>query len=250
MSSFRKPLIFSPFPNVIAAESTRHGGVSSPPYHSLNLGIFTDDSKADIAENRKRFFNLLQISQEKVAWSFQCHGDKILKVDHPVHADGYDALITNQPDIYLSVTIADCTPVLIYDPSSQSLAAIHAGWKGSVAGIVRKTIQAMIHHYQAKPENCHAFIGTCIDGRSYEVGWEVADLFPSAHKIWNKDRGKFTVDLKVANKTQLLEMGIPDSQIEISPFSTYIDNEDFFSHRKEKGITGRMLAIIGQRKIV
>ena len=126
---FRKPQIFDGFPEITSAESTRSYG---------NLGLFTQDEKKAVSSNRKKFFADLGFTEQQVAHSYQCHSDKILVVTSPIVAEGYDALITNQSDVYLSVTVADCTPILIYDPPTGSLAAIHAGWRGTVDGIVEK----------------------------------------------------------------------------------------------------------------
>jgi copper oxidase (laccase) domain-containing protein len=105
----------------------------------------------------------------------------------------------------------------------------------------------MYKKYDSKPSDCFAWVGTCIDPDSYEVDADVGDHFPDAHKRWDTARKKFFIDLKGANKAQLLESGLPEQQIAISPYSTYLHNEHFFSHRKEKGKTGRMLALIGMK---
>ncbi len=234
---YRKPKIFDAYPEIIAAESTRKSG---------NLGLFTQDTKSAVIANRNHFFNSLGIKNSTIAHAHQCHSDKILLVEQPVAVEGYDALITNHSNIFLTITIADCTPVLIYHPPSGSLAAIHAGWRGTVASIAAKTIQKMIVQFRIVPEQCIAFIGTCIDQHSYEVGEEVAKHFAPAFKSEGEKQGKFYVDLKGANKNQLIQSGLQEKHIEISPYSTFIHNEEYFSYRKEKGQTGRMLAVIGR----
>jgi YfiH family protein len=242
---YRTPKIFSGYGNVIAAESTRHGGVSEAPYHSLNLGGATGDSPEKVMENNHRFFGALGVPFEHVAKSHQVHGAGILNVIQAGRFDGYDALITNQPEIQLAVTIADCTPILIYDPVSKAAAAIHAGWRGTVQQIVSKTIVQMQQHFGSAPANCLAYIGTCIDQCSFEVGQDVADHFNSSHKMWDAQKQKFFIDLKQANKDQLFNAGLSAEKIEVSTFSTVIHNDDYFSYRHENGLTGRMLATIG-----
>jgi len=242
---YRFPTIFQQFKVITAAESTRHGGVSIAPYTSLNLGLHTEDDPESIIENRKRFFTALNIDLPQVAYSHQIHSDQILNVENSGSYEGYDALITNRTKTFLSVTVADCTPVLIFDPHQKAVAAIHAGWRGTVAEIVRKTLMEMQTQFRTKPEHCFAYVGTCIDECSFEVDADVADHFATAYKRWDKERSKFFIDLKQANRQQLLDSGVPESQIEISSFSTFLNNEDYFSYRKEGGQSGRMLAVIG-----
>ncbi|HOY16553.1 MAG TPA: peptidoglycan editing factor PgeF [Haliscomenobacter sp.] len=247
-SSFLKPQIFASIPNLIAAESTRHGGVSQGAYASLNVGISTEDDPAAVEENRRIFFNSLGLESKQIASAYQVHGAEILKVETPGRAEGYDALISNVPHVFLTVTIADCTPILIADPHTRAVAAIHAGWRGTVAEIVRKTMLRLQEEYRVQPENCVAYIGTCIDECSFEVNADVADHFGGAYKRWDEALQKYFVDLKAANRAQLLQTGIPAAQIEVSPYSTVLHNADFFSYRQEKGITGRMLNLIGFAK--
>ena len=244
------PKIFQQFPELIAIESNRHGGISKSPYTSLNLGLFTEDNPENVQENRTRFFESLGIKTSRVAHSHQIHRDKILKVTRCKAYEGYDAMITINKNSYMSVTVADCTPILIYDAKNQAVAAIHAGWKGTVADITAKTIQMMQVEFNTNPADCYAYVGTCIDESSFEVGEKVAELFGYEFKklVKSGKKVKFFVDLKKANTAQLIKCGVPENQIEISSFSTVLDNKDYFSHRKEKGKTGRMMALIGVKK--
>jgi polyphenol oxidase len=244
------PKIFQQFPELIAIETTRHGGVSKAPYTSLNLGLFTEDKPENVQENRTQLFADLGIRASRVAHSYQIHKDRILKVTRCRAYEGYDALITTNKNSFMSVTVADCTPVLIYDTKTKAVAAIHAGWKGTVADITAKTIQMMQAEFNTNPADCYAYVGTCIDVTSFEVGEKVAELFAYEFKtlVRNGRKVKFFVDLKKANAAQLMKCGVPENQIEISPYSTVLDNNNYFSHRKEKGKTGRMMALIGVRK--
>lgn len=244
------PKIFQQFPELIAVESNRKGGVSKAPFSSLNLGLYTDDKPENILENRKIFFENLGIKMSRVTQSYQVHKDKILKVTRSKVYEGYDALITENANTYLSVTVADCTPILIYDAKNQAVAAVHAGWKGTVLDITAKTIQRMRDEFKTDPKDCYVYVGTCIDENSFEVGEDVAAMFTYDLKRLDKSgrKPKFYVDLKKANVTQLLKCGVPENQIEVSSYSTVLDNDIYFSHRKEKGKTGRMIALIGVRK--
>ncbi len=242
---FRRPAIFTSFPNLIAAKSTRHGGISPAPYASLNLGKGTDDAPENVAENRRRFCQALGFEPGQLAWSRQVHGDLVRRADTPGGAEGFDALVTAVPGVVLAVSVADCTPILVFDAKNQAVAAIHAGWRGTAAGIVEKTLARMAAEYGTRAADCFAYVGTCIDECSFEVGEEVAAAFTDDFKRWDTARGKFFVDLKRANANQLQAFGLPVAQVEISPYSTVLHNADYFSHRTERGLTGRMMAVVG-----
>lgn len=246
---FRQPLLFQSFPEIVAAESTRHGGVSPAPYESLNLGKHTGDAPENVAENRRRFCSALGFSPEQLAWSKQVHGAEIRLVEEPGGAEGYDALITNVPGIFLAVSIADCTPILIYDPENRAAAAIHAGWRGAAANIIGKTLDAMRRHFGTNGDACLAYVGTCIDECSFEVGPEVAAQFDGVFTRFDPERNKFFVNLKKVCAAQLAARGVLETRLEISPYSTVLHNADYFSHRKEQGVTGRMMGVIGMKGV-
>lgn len=245
--NYYKPVIFNSFLRIVAAQSTRNGGVSPAPLSSLNLSFRVGDDEANVIENRKRFFNGQGIDLEQLATSHQVHGDKVLYAIEPGDYTGFDALVTNRKNVFVAVSVADCTPILLYDAENEVVAAVHAGWRGTVDGIVFKTLETMQDHFGTQPEHCFAYIGTCIDECSYEVDADVADHFPDNFKRYDAELNKFFVDLKNGNKDQLMEFSIPQHQIEISPFSTVLHNDQYFSHRKEKGQTGRMMAVIGMK---
>lgn len=233
-----RPDIFSHIPQLVAGISTRHGGVSSQAYQSLNLGVHTDDDPAAISSNLGLFCADLGISSDALARSYQVHGSEIWTSVSPGYESGYDAIMTSVPGVFAGVGIADCCPILLADPVRFSVAAIHAGWKGTVASIVHKTASALIAD-GSNPADILAYIGPCISLAHFEVGDEVAEQF--AYK--EKRGSRWHVDLKTTNAAQLKDLGI--SQIEISEYCTVSNNDVFFSHRKEQGITGRMLALIG-----
>ncbi len=240
------PEIFKDF-NVIAAQSTRLGGVSLSPFSSMNLGLFVNDVKESVINNRELFFGKLGIDLQQIVLSKQVHGIDIYTADSPIINEGYDALITNKAGLYLSVSIADCTPVLIYDKTNKAVAAIHAGWKGTVAEIVRHTLDKMHELYYTKGADCAAYIGACIGYDNFEVGEEVAMHFDASFKKFDGIKQKWFVDLKSANKKQLMDCGLPSENIEISAYCTVKDEELFFSHRRDDGKTGRMMAVIGMK---
>jgi polyphenol oxidase len=240
-----QPLVFRSFPQIVAAQSDRHGGVSMEPFASLNLGWSSGDEREKVLENRRIFFGSLGIGLSQIALSHQVHGREILRADQPGNYEGYDALITNRPGLFVAVSIADCVPVLLFDPENQAVVAIHAGWRGTQKAVVAAALQQMQVDFGTKPQDCTAYIGTCISECSFEVNADVADLFESDFKRYDPDRQKFFIDLKKANKAQLTLAGVPESQIEVSPFCTVLNHENHFSYRHEKGKTGRMMAVIG-----
>jgi len=234
------PSIFKHVPQLVAGVSTRHGGKSTEAYQTLNLGIHTDDHPEIVQQNLSLFCSDLGISTESLARTYQVHGDVIWETKDPGYTSGKDAIITQATGIFAGVGIADCCPILLADPVRCCAAAIHAGWKGTVAQIVSKTASAMIAQ-GSNPADILAYIGPCISLAHFEVGDEVAEHF----EFKEKRGARWHVDLKASNEAQLRSLGI--SQIEISEFCTIENNDLFFSHRKEKGNTGRMLAIIGFR---
>lgn len=242
---YTSPAIFAGFSEVIAAESTRHGGVSPAPFTSLNLGINTADEVANVDENRRRFFSAIGASVYAFASSHQVHGTEILYATEAGRYTGYDALITDKPGLLIGVTVADCAPILIYDPAHKVVAAIHAGWRGTVGGIVTKTLAQMQKQFGTDAGQCYAYVGTCIDECAFEVGPEVAEQFDTAFKRADAGSDKSFVDLKAANAHLLLTAGVPASQLDVSPFSTVLHNDTYFSYRAEQGQTGRLLAVIG-----
>lgn len=238
------PEIFKKFPNVKAAQSTRLGGVSPAPFDSLNLSFRVGDQVENVLENRRRFFGSLGFETNQIVAGRQVHDDKICLAIEAGEFDEYDAFITQIPGLVLAVSVADCVPILVYDKKNGAVAAIHAGWKGTTKRIVEKTLLKMTLEFGSRPEDCFAFIGACIDECSYEVDADVADFFPMDFQRFDPEKHKFFLDLKAANQAQLLGFGLPKTQIEVSPFSTFIHSDQFFSHRKSGGITGRMMAAI------
>lgn len=232
--------------HVIAAQSTRLGGTSFPPFDSMNLGLSVNDTQENVMENRRLFFETLGIKLDQIVISKQVHGNDVLIVNKPlITAEGYDAQITNVSNVFLVISIADCTPVLIYDTKNRAVAAIHAGWRGTKDKIVMNTLVKMQEHYHTSGADCKAYIGACIGYNHFEVEEDVAQYFDTAFKKFNPLKQKYLVDLKAANKQQLLDFGIKPENIEISTYCTVENNDLFFSHRKERGKTGRMMVVMG-----
>jgi polyphenol oxidase len=236
------PEIFDSFPEIIAAQSTRLGGVSPDPY-GMNLSSHVGDEQSNVDENRRLFFEAIGVpSGTKQVYQNQVHSSSI----HFVHGDEgvvkeSDALITSEPNVLLGVTVADCTPILLYEPKAKLIAAVHAGWRGTEQMIALAAVRKMAEH-GADPSNIFAFIGASASGEKYEVGLEVATLFEEKHLVYLSSE-KFLLDVKAANLDQLLFAGILREQIEVSPLCT-ISDERLHSYRRDGTRSGRMLAVI------
>ncbi len=239
---------FYSYNNLLAIESTRLGGLSKPPFASLNLGAFTNDLKETVQQNKEILYTDLGINGDQIASSFQCHGNEALNVVEPGYYEGFDAMITNKKNIFLQILVADCTPILLFDPIHEVIAAIHAGWRGTANAIVQKTLDKMNLHFQTNPSDCFAYVGTCIGQAFFEVDKDVADNFDQEFYVFDKEKDKYFIDLKACNVRALSDAGLMKNHIAISSFCTVKDNDLFFSHRYEKGTTGRFGVIIGMRK--
>lgn len=237
--------------------TTRQGGVSKGEYSSFNLGEFAGDERENVAENRNRLGNLLRTAVDKLVFPHQTHGSEILCVDAafialpPVEqaaaSHGFDAVVTKLTDVCIGVTTADCVPLLAFDPVRKVLAAIHAGWRGTVAHIVPKTIRFMAQKYDCHPADILLGIGPAISQARFEVGEEVANAFSHAGiDLINKafrhhQSGKMHIDLQAVNHQLATDAGILPSHIETMQLCTYERADLFFSARRQGTASGRMV---------
>lgn len=241
--------ISAPFSSdlLIACESTRAGGVSQSPYASLNLGPFTDDDPALVEKNRSIYCQELGIRPDQLALSRQVHGDQILHVTSPGRYDGFDAMITNVPDVFLGIGTADCCPVLLWDPIKKAVGAVHAGWRGAANQILTKTIVEMQRQFDSTPADMWIYLGTCIGWTRYEIGEEVADQFPDVFLRPAEQEDKYFLDLKGCLFAQALAAGISTAHVTASLHCSFDEEDLFFSYRRDGIQSGRMLSIIGMR---
>ena len=237
-----RPHIFNSFPEIIAAQSTRIGGISPEPF-GMNLSSHVGDDPSNVEQNRRLFFEAIGVPDgTKAVYQNQVHSPNVTVVTGEERiVKENDALITAEPNVLLGITVADCTPILLYDPSTKLIAAIHAGWRGTEQMIALGTIRKMAE-LGAKPQHLFAFIGASASREKYEVGLEVATLFEEKHLV-ELSSGKFLLDVKGANLDQLLFAGVPEKQIEVSPLCTITD-ERLHSYRRMGKQSGRMLAVI------
>ena len=243
---------FEIFPkNIIQAVFTRQGGVSPQPWDSLNVGGSIGDDIAHVRENRIRSFKALKRVPESIHDVWQIHSADVVYADTPRSLDTpyqkADIMLTDNPQVTLFMRFADCTPVLLYDPKKRVIGIIHSGWLGTVRGAARVAVQAMQERYGTTPTDLLAAIGPAIGPDHYEIGKDVIsqvqDTFGlQAESLFEKHGESVHFDLWKANQVLLEEAGV--KQIEISGICTACHTEDWFSHRAEKGSTGRFGAMI------
>jgi YfiH family protein len=246
------------------AFSTRLGGVSPMPDAALNLAGFNEDEAENIYENRRRFLKLFD-GEWTLAGCWQMHGADVRIVHDQQEAqakpgvlgdDVYcDALVSNTPKVLLAIKTADCVPVLLGDAKTGAFAAVHAGWRGTSASIVMKSIAQLKKEYGADAADLRAAIGPAARNCCYEVGSEVIErfkeLFPQSDHLFTPTRaGHARIDLQTANRDQLIAAGVSPERIHVAPFCTMDRNDLFFSYRREKvvhGRVGRLMSVIGTK---
>jgi polyphenol oxidase len=217
--------------------SKRQGGVSPHPFNALNLGGSQDDI-ANIQTNRALALSSLYLDVKNVCMLKQVHGTHVCFAKLGVQEG--DALVTNQKNLILAVSVADCYPILFYDATQQIIGAAHAGWRGTVGKIAANTIYKMTQ-LGAKPENIQVAIGQGISQKNFEVGNEVIQQFEAVgfpNTCWHANK----IDLIKCNTHVLLQNNILEKNIWAMNRCTFED--DFFSYRRDKGVTGRMWAVI------
>jgi polyphenol oxidase len=238
--------------------STRAGGVSTGPYASLNVGLKVEDDESAVLENRRRLLSMLGFELERSVWSEQVHGDRVAVVraedagrgalDAASAVPGADALVTDVPGVPLCVTVADCVPLVIFDPVAGALGVAHAGWAGTVAKIAARTVETMTERFGSTPSDLFAAIGPSIGPEAYEVGGDVVARVREAFGARAEEllapgrQGKALLDLWQANSLALVESGIAAESIEVAGVSTAAHLDRFYSYRAE-GTTGRFCAV-------
>ena len=250
--------VFSQF--TVHAFSTRYGGASKNPYANLNLSLNVGDSDHSVLENRRRFLNTFDIDYQKVICVEQVHGDHIAvikKKDSGKGAlsfdsciPGKDAMITNIPNIPLSMFYADCVPVFLLDPIKKAIGLIHAGRNGTFFKITLKTLFKMKEIYGTRPKDCLAIIfpsigACCYQFKNHEIirDW-LTDKNIKNEIVQIKKNITVKIDLKKANMIQLKEAGIKSKNIFLSKNCTFDRSDIYFSHRRDNGKTGRMAAFL------
>jgi YfiH family protein len=242
------------------AFSTRLGGVSPFPSNDLNLAGFDEDAAENINENRRRFLALLP-GDWTLAACWQVHGTnvRVVRAYDPPNPRGEDercdALTTNLPRLLLGVKTADCVPILLADAQTGACAAVHAGWRGTSAQIVSRTLARMREEYGTRARDVIAATGPAALSCCYEVGSEVIETFktnfPADYDslLTPTRTGHALIDLHEANRRQLIDAGVSSDNVHAAPLCTMCRTDLFFSYRREKktlGRTGRLLGVVGR----
>jgi hypothetical protein len=233
---------------------TRAGGVSAAPFDTLNLGGKWGDAPESVAENRRR---LSRAAGVPIFTAWQVHGVAIAHVradDAPADLARrqVDGLCTDRADVALAVFVADCIPAFVVDPRSGAFAAVHAGWRGTVAGVLPAAVRALGEHYGARPADLRVALGPAIGPCCFEVGPEVVEAFeagvPGARDagvvVGSLPGGKAHVDLKRANCLLLERLGVDPAAVDAGPECTSCEHGRFYSYRRDKGQTGQHLAFV------
>ncbi|NOR54888.1 MAG: peptidoglycan editing factor PgeF [Sulfurovum sp.] len=246
---------FQTSPALMHAVSTKSQDL---PY-TFSLALHTGEDTEKIVDNRKQLAKHLGSSDDlHFIVANQTHSDHI-KVIEANESKGWtslsdaiedcDALITNVSQVVLSILTADCVPILLYDPKQKVIAAVHAGWKGTEAKIVAKTVAKMSEVFHSEAKDIIAGIAPSIGKCCYEVGEDVAKHFFNHPDACTAKGTKFMLDLPSINKEQLVSAGLQEKNIEMSKICTACEVERFFSYRKEKGCSGRFMSMITLKEL-
>lgn len=248
----------SAFPRLKHFVSSRLGGLSEGAFDSLNTGFNTGDNNFLVLQNRRLLADAVGIDLFSFVFANQCHSGNIAIADETFRGKGAaeketaipntDALITGSQKVCLAVQVADCVPVLLYDPEKHVAAAIHAGWKGTLKRIVGHALEKMMQTYNCHPENTYAALGPSIGPCCYEVEHDVVreteKAFGNTRGIihGSEKPGKYIFDQWHAVNMQLETAGIKASHIETAGICTKCNHQSFFSARAGQGTTGRFAA--------
>ncbi len=235
--------------------TTRHGGVSGAPFDTLNLGMKWGDSRHNVLENRRRLLGAS--GADAIYFAAQVHGAGVIRVcaGDPIGATALlsaDAVCSDAASCAAAVYVADCVPLLIVDPKTGAFAAVHAGWRGAVAGVQNAAVASLGEHFGARPSDLRVAMGPAIGRCCFEVGPDVAAAFHAAvpqarggEVVIPAREGKAYVDIKRACQMMLEAQGVPASSIDASPECTKCDPQGrFYSYRRDAGQTGQHLAFV------
>lgn len=263
-----RPTYYNIADTVTAFSTTRHGGTGKGNYASFNINPYCGDSADDVAANRLLLAEELGVADGRILLPHQTHGietriigDEFLALPENVRTmllEGVDALLTDVSGVCIGVSTADCIPVLLYDEAHHAVAAIHAGWRGTLARIVSKTIVDMLLAFHSDPKLLKAVIGPGISQKNFEVGDEVYEAFeqaafpmdaiavqeikrnPDAKDPSLAFEKKWHLDLPLCNRQQLMQAGIAEENIQQNPSCTYDDTDNYFSARRLGTESGRI----------
>ena len=243
MSSFNPIIPHNISPKqVICGFTTRCGGVSLPPFDSLNLGFDTPDNPLNVRENHKIVYTYTGVEETHSALMKQVHGKNVSIVLNGGIYPATDGLVTSKCGVMLGIRIADCIPLLLFDPVHSIIGAIHCGWRSITAGIAEEAIRIMCEEMGTHPEDIMAAMGPAAGPCCYEIGEDTADHFRPSSIISCK--GKLFSDIRAELQAHLLDAGLNGLNIEICSDCTICNENLYFSHRRDGLYSGRMLGYI------
>jgi YfiH family protein len=226
--------------------SGRKGGRSTGELGGLNLSFKVNDTESNVIENRRLLALAMNVSDNHIVFPVQTHSDRVAvlrTVDEADSLDNTDALVTNLQGVCIAVMSADCVPILLYDTRNKVVGAVHAGWRGTVAKLLDKTIETMEKEFGTRPSDIIAGIGPSISPEIYEVGTEVLDAakeaFGSIESLVVQRERRTFFNLWEANRIQLLSRKVAPENIEVAGICTYQNSDQFFSARKSQNKAGR-----------
>jgi YfiH family protein len=236
----------------------RAGGVSQPPYASLNWSISVGDNPAHVRQNRRRALAPAGVTPAEAAIAGLVHGVDVARVDRLAPDEsgitlvpGVDGLVTDRPGVALIITAADCVPVYLVDPVRRAIGLAHAGWRGTMGDMAGALVRALTHHYGSRPADLVAAVGPSIGPCCYEVDRPVHDAavgqYGQAAAAFfhpGRDAEHWQLDLWAANRHALERAGVPAAQVHVGGVCTSCQRRDLFSHRADGGRTGRGAAVL------
>ncbi|GMB08539.1 hypothetical protein EDD69_10590 [Thermolongibacillus altinsuensis] len=248
---------------LIVGFTTKNGGFSDGPFASLNLGLHVKDDPHRVYLNRKKVAEQLAIPLERWVCADQVHGKRIEKVTTLDGGKGVfsyetavaqaDGLYTSEENLLLALCFADCVPLYFFAPKQNLIGVAHAGWKGTVQNIAGEMIRLWTDQEGVHPSDIYVAIGPSIGSCCYIVDDRVIEFVQKALEnptvsLYNEtSEGQYALNLKALNKQLLQQAGVPEQNILVSDYCTSCEQRLFFSHRRDRGKTGRMMAFIGRR---
>src|SRR3712207_1456440 len=242
---------------VVAFSTTRHGGVSRDRYGELNLNEFCGDYAQNVLTKRRLVATELGITATRIIVPHQVLGKAVRTIeegffdmssdDRTALLDGIDGVQTQETKVCIGVSTADCIPVLLYDTVRHAASAVHAGWRGTVQRIAQQAVMEMQKAFGTRPSDIKAVIGPGISVANFEVGLEVYDAFERADFDMKRIaimKEKWHIDLPLCNKLQLLQLGVPEANVQVASICTFDHVDEYFSARRLGKESGRIYTAI------
>lgn len=238
-------------PGLVHGFFGRDGGVSRGPRASLNLSFSVGDDAADVTQNWSRV--RAGLPGVDVVTMRQVHGASVVRVEEPgERIDSVDGLFTERAGIALGVMTADCVPILLVAPEARVAMAVHAGWRGTLAGIAAVAVATVQRELSVSPRSLLVALGPSIGQCCYEVdtaiGTQLENQWGSLGSAWHRRGDKGQLDLRETNRRILIESGVPAAAIDVIGPCTACQMTRYFSHRASDGLAGRQLSVVGWRR--